>query len=432
MWCSARHPCQAGAGLDRSMATGGLEQQLVCRYSSRYNIVVSACRCVGCMRSGLPAAATLSTHHSMLLCETQYGGLQMCIAGAAPVSFQALYNSPSILGAMQFCRYFTSAAGLAVLHMAVNAYQLPPPRHQQAKMHHKQQQDHGEPQRQLQRPFTLVVDVKGTGHVTSLQAALDMAATAAAQGAQQHYCGSVQEADAPQKVAGYGSSRSTEPSRDAEQANDDDCSSSDIASENMLIVLLPGTYPGNYTLPCTIKHITVAGAPGPKALLCQPSSEPDSSSQYHQQLLQSLDARVQQLRLREQQNAPLMRAVSDTARQKQQQTLGGCLLACPFGVTYVKLQNLHMQMAGAAAGSGAAQFQTMLLRQDSAPASFGRGSDSNKSSGCGDGGSSEPYCIRLSAGCELRLEWCEFSGGAGAVSCEPGAMVTAMQCNFHQ
>jgi hypothetical protein len=243
------------------------------------------------------------------------------------------------------------------------------------------------------------------------------------------------------------------------------------ACDDLLIVLLPGTYSGSYALPGSIRHITIAGIPGCRTLLCEEGNNQlctdgtttTSSTgflQQQQHTLQELDARMLRLQLAQRQAAAsaasaspgqLLRSCSaSTAQQQQGQQqgpAGACLLSCPFGVESLKLQHLHMELAGASGKHGAAQCQRVLMRQESAPASIGAvrgtggasrlgGSSSNKG-GCGEVSgvgvsADEPYCIRLCAGSELRMEWCEFSGGAGGVLSEAGAMVAAMQCSFHQ
>jgi hypothetical protein len=422
------------------------------------------------------------------------------LAGTTPAaSFQALYEQPSILGAMQFCRYFTSNAGLTLLHKAVGADK----QQQQQKTlpcnsssNTQPHQAHSE-QQQVLRPFTLVVDSKGTGHAATLQAALDMAAAAAGQRAQQHYSSSSVADKQPAQAADSSGNATCSRRRSIEHCPlaADSCSASDVnvqassesssgtcssaaACDNVLIVLLPGTYSGSHALPGNVRHITIAGIPGSKTLLCDAGSDqncadgsPLSGSrgflqgqqQLQQQSLQELDARMLRLQPAQRQAAAapgqLLRS-SSTSKVQGQQRQGSkpaCLLSCPFGVESLKLQHLHMELAGAAGAHGAAQCQRVLMRQESAPASIGavRGTSTSSSSsrlGSRLGSStsaassskgqqssaaeeaveSEPYCIRLCSGSELRMEWCEFSGGAGGVLSEAGAMVAAMQCSFHQ
>jgi hypothetical protein len=412
-------------------------------------------------------------------------------------SFKDLYEEPSILGAMQFCRYFTTNAGLALLHTATGAdkqqQRLARSSSSSSSSSTASTQQDLACQQQLLTPFTLVVDAKGTGHVATLQAALDMAAVAAGQRAQQHYSSSTSSDHVPANATQGNSSSATTCKRrssvelrpaaaDAATASDADVQTSSnggssssstcdsaAACDNLLIVLLPGTYPGSYALPGSIRHITIAGISGCRTLLCeagnnQPctdSTTTNSSTKFLQQQqqhsLQELDARMLRLQLAHRQAAAaspgqLLRSCSASTAQQQlgQQQQGpaaACLLSCPFGVESLKLQHLHMELAGASGKQGAAQCQRVLMRQESAPASIGAvrgtggfgtsrlGCSSSSKGGCGEAGGvgvsdDGPYCIRLCAGSELRMEWCEFSGGAGGVLSEAGAMVAAMQCSF--
>lgn len=396
---------------------------------------------------------------------------------------------------MQFCRYFTSNAGLTLLHKAVGADKQQPQQHQnmhKSSSSNMQLHQNQSAQQPPLRPFTLVVDSKGTGHVATLQAALDMAAAAAAQRAQQHYSSSNMADQQPAYAADSGnttcSRRSSIGQRPvaaescstdgvAVQGGSEDISgtcSSAAACDNLLIVLLPGTYSGSHALPGSIRHITIAGIPGSKTLLSEAGSDQpcitDASlsstskgfvQSQQQQGLQELDARLLRLQLAQRQAAAaapgqLLRCSStSTAQQQQQRSPPTCLLSCPFGVESLKLQHLHFELAGASGASGAApQCQRVLMRQENAPASIGAAPSSSSSSrfgrnlgrnpgasskDCADStaeesaeGEDEPYCIRVCAGSELRMEWCEFSGGAGGVLSEAGAMVGAMQCSFHQ
>jgi hypothetical protein len=410
------------------------------------------------------------------------------------------YEQPSILGAMQFCRYFTTNAGLALLHKATGADKQQQRLARSSSSSTASTQLDPSVQQQLLRPFTLVVDSKGTGHVATLQAALDMAAMAAAQRAQQHYSsGSSSSASVPADATDTSSVTSCKrrssvemrpAAADGSRASDADvqtscnrtissstCDSA-AACDNLLIVLLPGTHPGSYALPGSVGHITIAGVPGCRTLLCEKGSDQlgavstttNSSTGFLQQQqhnLQELDARMLRLQLAQRQAAAaaspgqLLRCSSASAVQQQQEQGQGpacpaaaCLLSCPFGVESLKLQHLQLELAGAAGKHGAAQCQRVLMRQESAPAAsmssigavrgagatggtsrLGSRSSSSKKGGEASGvevRDDEPYCIRLCSGSELRMEWCEFSGGAGGVLSEAGAMVAAMQCSFHQ
>ncbi|KAF6254254.1 hypothetical protein COO60DRAFT_1642492 [Scenedesmus sp. NREL 46B-D3] len=371
---------------------------------------------------------------------------------------------------MQYCRFFTSKAGLALLHKATGAdkQQQQQQRLSGGSKSNTQLPQDDSVQQGISRPFTLVVDNMGTGHVATLQAAIDMATVAAGQRAQQHYGSNSRDELHPAQPADIHSSGEQQAAAPGSfsasdgHGQDSDDSSSSIRSsaaacDNVLIVLLPGTYAGTHALPGTIRHITIAGIPGSRTLLCEAGSGAlcsDSrgflpAQQQQQHRLQELDARMLRLQLAQRQAAAaaapgqLLRSTSASAAQQSQGQPAACLLSCPFGVEALKLQHLRMELAGAAGKHGAAQCQRVLLRQDSAPASIGAvkgaaaGSSSTKggwdnAAGGTAVGDREPYCIRLCSGSELRMEWCEFSGGAGGVLSEAGAMVAAMQCSFHQ